>query len=87
MITGDKNCACSKVAGALVIIGAINWGLVGLGAFLNLNLNVVNLIFGRISYLEEVIYVLVGLAGVAMITKCKCKSCCSKDEKAGEMKQ
>lgn len=86
MMMGDKNCACSKVAGALVLIGAINWGLVGLGAFFKTNLNVVNLIFGRISFLEEIIYVLVGLAGVAMLAGCKCKSCCSKDEKAGEMK-
>lgn len=86
MMTGDKNCSCAKAAGALVIIGAINWGLVGLGAFFKTNLNVVNLIFGRVSYLEEIIYVLVGLAGVIMIAGCKCKICSSKDEKAEDMK-
>lgn len=43
----------------LVIIGAINWGLIGA-----LQFNLVNLIFGSIAWLERVIYVLVGLAGL-----------------------
>jgi len=49
---------------ALVVIGAINWGLVGVGAFLGSNWNVVNLIFGGVPALESLIYVLVGLAGL-----------------------
>lgn len=43
----------------LVIVGAINWGLVGL-----LNLNVVELVLGAGSVLTKAVYVLVGLAGV-----------------------
>ncbi len=43
----------------LVIIGAINWGLVGLA-----NFNLVNLIFGAVMWLENTVYVLVGLAGI-----------------------
>jgi uncharacterized membrane protein YuzA (DUF378 family) len=49
---------------ALVIIGAVNWGLVGLGGFLGMNLNVVNLVLGSIAWLENIVYVIVGLAGL-----------------------
>lgn len=48
----------------LVIVGGINWGLVGIGNFLNTNLNLVNLLFGSIPALENLIYVLVGLAAL-----------------------
>ncbi|WP_255196543.1 DUF378 domain-containing protein [Halorarius litoreus] len=48
----------------LVIVGAINWGLVGIGSFFDANWNVVNLIFGSIPTLEALIYVVVGLAGL-----------------------
>jgi len=48
----------------LVIVGALNWGLVGLGDLAGTNWNVVNLLFGAIPTLEALIYVLVGLAGI-----------------------
>jgi uncharacterized membrane protein YuzA (DUF378 family) len=48
----------------LVIVGALNWGLVGVGQFFDANWNVVNLIFGSIPALESVIYLVVGLAGL-----------------------
>lgn len=47
---------------ALVVIGAINWGLVGL-----FNFNVVDAIFGHLSALSRIIYVLVALAGLYLI--------------------
>ena len=46
----------------LVIVGAINWGLVGLFQF-----NLVNALFGSVPAVETVVYVLVGLAGLWMI--------------------
>lgn len=49
---------------ALVIVGAINWGLVGLGTFLDANWNLVNLILGGFPTVEALVYVVVGLAGV-----------------------
>ena len=49
---------------ALVVVGALNWGLVGLGGFAGGNWNVVNLVFGGVPALEALIYVLVGLAGL-----------------------
>ncbi|WP_300262126.1 DUF378 domain-containing protein [Clostridium sp.] len=43
----------------LVIIGALNWGLIGI-----MNFNLVDSIFGIASIWSKVIYVLVGLAGL-----------------------
>ena len=48
-----------KIALVLVIIGAVNWGLVGL-----FNVNLVSLIFGTDSTLSNIVYVLVGIAGL-----------------------
>ena len=53
------------VATILVIIGAINWGLVGLSTLLGgANWNLVNLLFGGTPGIESLVYVLVGLAGL-----------------------
>lgn len=48
-----------KVALALVIIGAINWGLIGLFKF-----NLVELLFGDMTVLARIVYSLVGLSGI-----------------------
>jgi uncharacterized membrane protein YuzA (DUF378 family) len=46
----------------LVIIGGLNWGLVGL-----MDLNLVEMVFGDVSVLEQVVYVLVGLSAVWLL--------------------
>ena len=43
----------------LVIIGALNWLLVGLFSF-----NLVDSLFGSMSLLSRIIYVLVGISGL-----------------------
>lgn len=50
------------IALVLVIIGAVNWGLVGA-----LNLDLVAAIFGSIAWLAKLVYILVGLAGLYTI--------------------
>ncbi|MBI4358596.1 MAG: DUF378 domain-containing protein [Candidatus Omnitrophica bacterium] len=55
-------CLFCKIVGALAIIGALNWGLVGL-----LNVNVVERIFGEMTTVTRVIYGLVGLSGIALL--------------------
>lgn len=52
----------SKLALWLTIIGAINWGLIGVA-----NFNLVSLIFGDMSILSRITYILVGLAAVWLI--------------------
>lgn len=76
-----KSCQCvpSLIAKVLVIIGGINWGLVGVGMLLGRggDLNVVNIILGSMPALEAVVYVLVGIAAIVSIFGCKCKKCAS----------
>lgn len=59
----------------LVIVGAVNWGLVGL-----LNLNLVTAIFGSAPSVEKIVYVLVGLSAVYVVVTHKndCKICAGK---------
>ncbi len=63
------------VAFTLVVVGAVNWGLIGLA-----NLNVVNMLLGSIGMVEQLVYVLVGLSGVYLAaTHMKdCRTCSSK---------
>lgn len=73
-------CIGHKISCALVVIGALNWGLVGI----NPNYNLVHMILGSWSMVERVVYILVGLAGIMMIVGCKCKKCmaaCKMEEK------
>jgi len=58
-----------------MFIGGLNWGLIGIGAFLGKNLNIINWIFGRWTTLEWIIYILVGIAAVMSLFSCKCKIC------------
>lgn len=54
----------TKLAELLVVIGALNWGLVGLGGFMGQDWNVVHMILGAWPVVEWAVYVLVGVAGV-----------------------
>ena len=77
---GDKGaCGCpvTMVACILVLVGALNWGLVGLGGFLAMDLNVVKMLLGTWPQVEWAVYVLVGLAAVFKVVKCCSKKCCS----------
>ncbi len=47
----------------LVIIGAINWGLVGFFKF-----NLVDFIFGSMSWFSRIIYAVVGIGGLYLIS-------------------
>ncbi len=75
MKCGTNCCTGSKVGFALVMIGALNWGLVGLGGFFGGDWNVVNLLLGSVEWLESLVYLLVGLSAVMMLVGCKCKKC------------
>ena len=59
--------ALDWIALILMVIGAINWGLVGA-----VNVDLVALLFGSMTMLSRIVYVLVGLAGlygIAMLFK------------------
>lgn len=64
MMTG-KMSWLDWLTGVLVIVGAINWGLVGAFDF-----DLVDWFFGLTSTLARLIYILIGLSGIYMIFKC-----------------
>lgn len=53
----------SYIALTIAIIGAVNWGLIGLFGF-----NLVAFLFGDMTLLARIIYILVGLSGLYLVT-------------------
>lgn len=47
----------------IAIIGAVNWGLIGLFRF-----DLVAFLFGDMSWLSRIVYVLVGISGLYLIS-------------------
>ena len=57
---GGKNMkVIDKIALVLIIIGALNWGLIGLFGF-----DLVATLFGEMSIISRIVYGLVGLSGL-----------------------
>ncbi len=65
----------------LVTIGALNWGLVGLGVFMGQNLNIVNLLLGQWMQVEAAVYLLVGVAAIIHVVLCMKGGNCSPEKK------
>ncbi len=65
------------VAWILLIVGGLNWLLVGLGGFMGANWNVVSMILGSWPQVEWFVYILVGLSAVYEVVthKGNCKHC------------
>ena len=47
----------------IVIIGAINWGLIGF-----FNFNLVSFLFGQTGWISRIIYAIVGLCGIYLVS-------------------
>lgn len=62
----------------LVVVGALNWGLIGLFDF-----NLVNMIFGSMGGVENLVYILVGVAAGYSVYEHKqiCMVCSDKGKK------
>lgn len=62
----------------VTFVGGINWGLVGLFHF-----NLVSTLFGDMSTLSRVVYVVVGLCAIYLLVKflMRCGACCKGDDK------
>lgn len=59
----------------LMVVGALNWGLVGL-----FNVNLVNMLLGQWMMVEKLVYVLVGVSAVYVFAThmSDCKVCSAK---------
>ena len=65
-------CNVCKIVGLFVVIGALNWGLVG--AF---QVDLVAKLLGEMSVLSRIVYLLVGLSCVICLISCfkDCPAC------------
>jgi uncharacterized protein len=63
------------VAFILLVVGGLNWGLVGLGMLIGSNLNLVNALFGSWPMVEAIVYLLVGVAAIFKVA-CMSMGCC-----------
>ena len=86
----SHGCTTSKIAKWLLVVGGLNWGLVGAGMLMGgAEWNVVNMLLGSWPAVEAVVYVLVGVAALMKAFGCRCAKCkaacavCS-TEKAGQ---
>ncbi|HWQ99658.1 MAG TPA: DUF378 domain-containing protein [Candidatus Methylomirabilis sp.] len=74
-----KMCGVHKLSWVLLLVGGINWGLVGAFQF-----DLVQTVLGQWPVVVRVVYVLVGLSAIAMLGSEKC--CMGKDKMMGEKK-
>ncbi|HEY4500864.1 MAG TPA: DUF378 domain-containing protein [Candidatus Paceibacterota bacterium] len=65
------------IAFILVVIGGLNWGLIGLGGFMGSDWNVVHMILGFSVQVEWIVYILVGLSAILLAIghKQDCRTC------------
>jgi uncharacterized membrane protein YuzA (DUF378 family) len=66
------------IAFVLAMVGALNWGLVGLGWLVgNQDWNVVHMLLGQWMQFEAIVYILVGLSAVMLLITHKkdCRYC------------
>lgn len=70
MMKGSHCCSVHMIGYWLLVIGGLNWGLVG--AF---EWNLVDAVFGGWPWLVRLIYILVGLSAAAMLFQAGCKGC------------
>jgi uncharacterized protein len=67
--------ALHPVTFLLTVVGALNWGLIGLFDF-----NLVNTLLGSMPMVEKVVYILVGASAVYLVVthKTDCRLCGAK---------
>lgn len=63
LLLGDYMETIEKIALVFTIIGALNWGLIGI-----FNLNLVTLIFQEGTFLTNLIYIIIGICGAISIS-------------------
>jgi uncharacterized membrane protein YuzA (DUF378 family) len=70
-MTGKKDCGICKIVGALVGIGALNWGLVGI-----FQVDLVERLLGTMTTPARVVYGIIGVAGLLkLVSLVKCCPC------------
>lgn len=75
----DKKSPINMIACILLVVGGLNWGLVGIGQFIGANLNLVNILFGWAPVIERIVYIVVGISAIvhamSCMKGCNCSNC------------
>ncbi len=78
---GGSMCMLAKIGKYLLIIGGLNWGLIGAAMLMDkgADWNVVHMVLSGMPtlHLEGLVYLLVGIAAVMKIFGCRCSKCTS----------
>lgn len=74
MCMKGKKVPC-MIAFVLLVVGGLNWGLVGLGTLIGSDLNVVKALLGSWPTAEAIVYLLVGVAAIFKVA-CMSMGCC-----------
>ncbi len=62
MLINTSNNPVTTIATILAAIGALHWGLIGLCGF-----NLVSFLFGELTSLTKIVYILVGASGLYVL--------------------
>ena len=67
----EEKGAFGWIASILLVIGALNWGLIGLKSFSSISYDwdLIALVFGSIPWLAAMVYLLVALSGIWLLIK------------------
>ena len=71
-----QTCILCKVFGVVAVIGLLNLGIEGVT-----QVNYIERFLGEASMITRILYVVMGIAGLASLTKClgmSCPGCCKK---------
>lgn len=65
------------IAFILVIIGGLNWGLIALGSYIGGDWNIVKILLGQWSAVENLVYLIVGVSAIVLFVSHKkdCREC------------
>ncbi len=67
------------IAWILLVVGGLNWLLIGVGEIAGGDWNVIRIVLGSWPMIEAIVYILVGLAAIYQITthRAHCRTCAS----------
>jgi len=84
---GKSCCRTKSIAKILLVIGGLNWGLIGIGNLIGGgNWDIIAVIFGSASVISSLLYLIVGLSTVYILVGYKkCKQRCKMEDKSGKM--
>ena len=79
----SKSCSCVivKITNVLLVIGGLNWGLIGAGILSGseADWNLVHMALGPWPMVEGLVYLLVGISALVFVFGCKCSVCTGSD--------